>query len=77
MSFLQRQAQAQVRGEENKEWYYNFHYNLHNTFRGDSTRSTKFPTSKGTRADGPKICFDRATQWEKIADWMVDVGTQT
>lgn len=37
----------------------------------------KSPTSKGAQADGPKIFYDNSTQWEQLAEWMVDVGTQT
>ena len=64
-------------GERNQQWYYTLHNIPPNTFRGDSTRSMKSPTSKGAQADGPKIFYDNSTQWEQLAEWMVDVGTQT
>lgn len=67
----------QVSGEQSQQWYYTLHNIPPNTFRGDSTRSTKSPTSKGVQADGPKIFYDKATQWEPVAEWVVDVGTQT
>lgn len=76
-TFLERQAKKQVEGEQEQEWYYKSHKKFHNIFRGDSTRSTKSPTSKGVRADGPKIFYDRATQWEQMTEWTVNAGTQT
>ena len=77
MSFLQRQTSRQGSGEQNQQWYYTLHNIPPNTFRGGSTLSTKSPTSKGVQADGPKIFYDKATQWEQMAEWTVDIGTQT
>jgi len=66
-----------VSGDQNQQWYYTLHNIPPNTSRGDSTRSTKSPPSKGVQADGPKMFYDKATQWEQMAEWMINVGTQT
>ena len=34
-------------------------------------------TSKGVRADAPKIFYDRSTQWEQRPEWTADAATQT
>ncbi|KAF8445159.1 hypothetical protein BGX38DRAFT_1143517 [Terfezia claveryi] len=77
VSFLQRQTKRQGSGEQNQQWYYTLHNTPPTNFRGDSTRSKKSPTSRDVLADGPKIFYDKETQWERMAGWTVDVGTQT
>ena len=66
-----------MNGEQNQQWYYNSHHNYSNTFHGYSTRPMSSLTSKGVRADAPKIFCDRSTQWERRPEWAADAATQT
>lgn len=66
-----------MNGEQNQQWYYNSHHNYSNTLHGNSTRSMSSLTSKGVRADAPKIFYDRSTQWEQRPEWTADAATQT